>query len=318
MTMKKLSIISPCFNEIENIRACHEAVKAIFEIDPLSGMEREHIIVDDFSTDGTRRILKEIAAADPNVKVVFNARNYGVYRTAYHGLKYASGDLVVPMLPVDLQDPPAFIVDMVKYKCQRNISVVYGIRYQRNENIFMKWIRRAYYVLLVRSASVKIPMYAGEFQVIDRWVAEKVIEIDDYYPFIRGRIANITSDSEGMHYTWQSRKHGRTKHNWIILYDHGVNGLISTSILPMRIMVFLGFIICAASILLAFLQLLAYLALDSTNAARGIPMVITGLFFMVGILFTFLGIMGEYISAIHSQIRGFSRPVAMETLNISQ
>jgi len=315
--MKKLTIISPCFNELENVRVCYEAVKAIFEIEPLSAMEREHIFIDDFSTDGTRKILKEIAAADSCVKLVFNARNYGVYRTAYHGLKYATGDLVVPMLPVDLQDPPEFILEMAKHKLEKNVSVVYGIRYQRDENWFMKRMRRAYYVLLTKAAFTKIPMYAGEFQVIDRWVSDKVVEIDDYYPFIRGRIAGITSDSEGLHYTWQTRKRGKTKHNWINLYDHAINGLLSTSILPMRAMVFLGFIISIVSVLFAFFQLFAYFVLDSTHVERGIPTVITGLFLMSGIMLTFLGIMGEYISAIHSQVRGFSRPVAMETVNIT-
>ena len=311
-----LTIVSPCFNEIYNIKDCYEEVKKIFELEPLNQYLREHIIVDDFSTDGTKEILIEFEKNDKRIKVIFNARNFGVYRTSYHGLKYATGSVIVPMLPVDLQDPPEFINEMLKKKLETGHSVVYGIRYEREESFIMKQVRRLYYVLLDKSSSIKIPRYAGEFQVIDRWVINEVIKEPDYYPFLRGKIAAVTSDSIGMHYTWKKRQGGKTNHNLLDLYDQGINGLISTSILPLRFMALLGLILSVGSIIFAVLQVVLYYYADNSNVIRGVPTIIAGLFFLVGILFLFLGVLGEYIGAIHSQVRGKENPIAMKTFNI--
>ena len=311
------TIVSPCFNEIDNIKDCYEEVKKIFETEPLNKYDREHIIVDDFSTDGTRDVLMELAANDRNVKVIFNARNVGVYRSSFHGLKYATGSLVVPMLPVDLQDPPEFINEMLEKKLTSNHSIVYGMRYEREESFAMKQVRRLYYVLLDKSSSIKIPRYAGEFQVIDRWVIDEVIKLPDYYPFLRGKIAAVTSDSIGMHYTWKKRQKGETKHNLLALYDQGVNGLISTSILPLRFMVLFGLILSVSSICFAALQIILYFYIDTSAVGRGVPTIIAGLFFLVGMLFLFFGVIGEYVGAIHSQVRGSDNPVAMKTFNLN-
>jgi polyisoprenyl-phosphate glycosyltransferase len=310
------TIVSPCFNEIENIKDCYEEVKQIFESEPLNQYEREHIIVDDFSTDGTRDVLMELAANDRNVKVIFNARNVGVYRSSFHGLKYATGSLVVPMLPVDLQDPPEFINEMLQKKLATNHSIVYGMRFEREESFVMKQVRRLYYVLLDKSSSIKIPRYAGEFQVIDRWVVDEVIKLPDYYPFLRGKIAAVTSDSIGMHYTWKKRQKGETKHNLLALYDQGVNGWISTSILPLRFMVLFGLILSVSSIFFGALQIILYFYIDTSAVGRGVPTIISGLFFLMGMLFLFFGVIGEYVGAIHSQVRGSDNPVAMKTFNL--
>ena len=312
----KITIVSPCFNEIENIKDCYDAVLKIFETEPLNQYDREHIIVDDFSTDGTRDVLLELSKNDKNLKIIFNARNFGVYRSAYHGLKYATGIFVVPMLPVDLQDPPEFINEMLKKKLETGRSIVYGMRYDREEAFLMKQIRRLYYITLDKSSSIKIPRYAGEFQVIDRWVIDELIKEPDYYPFLRGKIASITSDSIGMHYTWKKRQKGKTKHNLLKLYDQGVNGLISTSILPLRFMIVFGLFLSVGSIGFSLLQVFLYLFSEVPGGIRGVPTIITGLFFLVGMLFIFLGVIGEYVGAIHSQVRGNDRPISMKTFNI--
>ena len=311
-----LTIVSPCFNEIENIKDCCNEVKRIFEKEPLNKYEREHIIVDDFSTDGSREALIELAKNDYQIKLIFNSRNSGVYRSSFQGLKYATGSIIVPMLPVDLQDPPEFINEMLKKKLETDLSVVYGIRYEREESFVMKQIRRLYYVILDKSASIKIPRYAGEFQVVDRWVIDEVIKEPDYYPFLRGKIAAITSNSIGMHYTWKKREKGKTKQNLLKLYDQGINGVISFSILPLRFMVLFGLMLSVGSIIFAMLQVVLYFYSSDESIVRGVPTIISGLFFLLGVLFLFLGVIGEYIGAIHAQVRGIDRPVALKTFNI--
>ena len=316
--MKVISIVSPCFNEIDNVDACYQAVKELFNRKELIDYDYEYIIVDDFSTDGTRDVLKEIAAKDHKVKVIFNARNLGVYRTTFHGLKYVTGDLVVPMLPVDQQDPPSFILNMLEKKLSNSVSVVYGMRYEREEGFIMKSIRRLYYKIVSGFSSINIPKYAGEFQLVDKWVIDELVKNDDYYPYIRGKIAAITSDSIGINYKWEARKNGVTKHNLFDLYDQGINGIISTSILPLRIMVLFGLFLSFSSFLFSFFQIIEFFFLNSSDITRGVPTIIVGLFFLVGILFIFLGVIGEYIGAIHSQIRGYQSPVAMKTFNLKK
>ena len=101
MHVKTITIVSPCFNEEDNVEACHQTVKALFA-EHLPNYKREHIFVDNASTDRTVEILKGIAAADRNVKIVVNARNFGLFRSTFNGLKYTTGDAILVMLPVDL------------------------------------------------------------------------------------------------------------------------------------------------------------------------------------------------------------------------
>lgn len=299
--MKKISVISPCYKEKQNVLACRDAVKKVFD-EELSGYEREHIFADDFSDPETLGYLREISSADPCVKVVYNARNYGVYRTTFNALRHATGDAIVPMLPVDLQDPPEFIPQMVKI-WESGRPVVYGMRFHRDENFIMKNVRRLYYVVLHSISGIRIPKYAGEFQVIDRWVLDAVLKHDDFYPFIRGMIANVCADSEGIHYRWAQRKLGKTNHNLIKLYDQGINGIISFSVWPLRAMVLIGTMISFLSFSLVMLQLAVHILKVGAVAPPGMSTAIIGIFFLFGIVFIFMGLMGEYIAAIHSQVR---------------
>jgi polyisoprenyl-phosphate glycosyltransferase len=299
--MKKISIISPCYKERENVLICHQAVSKLFD-GPLKGYVKEHIFADDFSDEVTLSHLRGISLSDPNVKIVYNARNYGVYRTTFNALKHATGDAIVPMLPVDLQDPPEFIPEMVKI-WETGKPVVYGMRFHRDEAFIMKQCRRLYYILLHSVAQINIPKYAGEFQVIDRWVLDALLKHDDYYPFIRGMISNVCGDNYGVHYTWSKRKIGKTNHNLIQLYDQGINGIISFSVWPLRLMVAIGVIVSLCSFIFALVQIVVHFAQIGPRAPAGVATAITGLFFLCGLILFFMGITGEYIAAIHSQVR---------------
>lgn len=311
--MKKISIISPCFNEGENVVICYEAVKKLFE-NELRNYEREHIFADDCSQDDTLSFLNQIAAKDKNIKVIVNSRNYGVYRSTFNALKTATGDVIVPMLPVDLQDPPEEIPRFIK-EWENGFRVVYGMRYEREENFLMKNIRRLYYILLTKTSDISIPRYAGEFQVIDRSVLNALKQYNDYYPFIRGMIANVCSTRKGMHYTWAKRKLGKTNHNLYKLYDQGINGLISFSNIPLRLMIFFGLFISFLSFLFVLIQIVMHLFTNGRVAPPGVATAIVGIFFFFGIQFLFLGLIGEYISAIHSQVRLGPGVVEKERLN---
>ena len=310
---KMISIVTPCYNEEENIRDCYGAVREVFET-RLAGYDFEHIFCDNASTDRTVAILKELAREDGRVKIIVNSRNFGPFRSTFNGLLNTKGDAVVVLLAADLQDPPALIPDFVR-KWEEGYQIVYGIREKREENPVMAYARKIYYRLICRFADVDIPPDVGEFQLIDRVVVEALRGFDDYYPFIRGMIASCGFRTVGLPYDWGRRKKGFSKNRLYHLVDQGLNGLISFTNIPLRLCMFFGFFLAVLSITYAVVQLVVNLIFFRTFAPPGIATLIVGLFFFSGVQLFFLGFLGEYIGAIHFQVR--KRPLVIERERIN-
>lgn len=305
---KLISVVTPCYNEQENVADCHAAVRRVFE-EHLPGYDFEHVFCDNASTDGTAAALRELAAKDRRVKVILNARNFGPFRSTFNGVLSTSGDAVVVMLPADLQDPPELIPEFV-CRWEEGYEVVYGIRKQREEGAVMRAARAAYYRTVSRFAHFRIEPYVGEFQLIDRVVIDALRKFDDYYPYIRGLIASCGFRSAGVHYVWKARKKGLSKNRLYHLVDQGLNGLISFTQVPVRLCLLLGFVLAGCSILYALFSLAWHLAASGPIAPPGVPTLIVAVFFFAGVQLFFLGVLGEYISAIHSQVR--KRPLVIE------
>jgi polyisoprenyl-phosphate glycosyltransferase len=305
---KLISIVTPCFNEELNVRDCYEAVRSMFA-NELSRYDYEHIFCDNASSDATVQILKELAAADPHVKVIVNARNFGPFRSMFNGLMNTSGDAVIPMLAADLQDPPEVILEFVK-RWEEGYQVVYGIRANREESWFMRLLRGIYYRLVNRFANIEIPLNAGEFQLIDRVLVNALRQCDDYYPYLRGLIANCGFRPASVSYTWKARKKGFSKNRFYHLFDQALNGLISFTNIPMRLCLMTGMFIAFASLGYSLFTLVAGLIYYRELAPPGIPTLIAAVFFFSGVQLMFMGILGEYISAIHFQVR--KRPLVIE------
>lgn len=312
--MKKISIVSPCFNEEENVRACHETIRALFD-GPLAGYDREHIFADNASTDGTVDILREIAAGDDKVKVVLNARNYGPFRSNFNALRYATGDAVLVFLAVDLQDPPEAIVDFVNY-WESGAEVVAGARNERDESLTLRACRAVFYRIVNRLSDIDIPINVGEFQLIDRKVWEAVMRHEDHYPYIRGIIASVGFRRVIVPYRWKARRAGVSKNNLPRLVDQALNGIFSFTNAPLRLCTLLGFGLAALCILYALGASIAYL-FDPTLAPRGTLTIIVALFFLSGVQLAFIGMLGEYVTSIHSQVRGGPMVVERERINIT-
>lgn len=306
MPKKRLiTVVSPCFNEERSVTECYLAVKKVFE-EQLPGYEREHIFSDNCSTDRTVDVLRSLAAKDKHVKVIVNSRNYGAFRSMFNALMKSNGDAVLPMLAVDLQDPPEMLVRFVA-EWEKGYKVVYGIRQNRKESLLMRGARSLFYRLVRASASFSIPSDAGEFQLLDRKVVEALRHYQDYFPYLRGMIANVGFKSIGIPYNWGVRRHGKSSANLLALYDQAVNGLISFSNLPMRISVFAGLFLSAASLLIAFASVLLAFFYPQQAVPKGIVTLIVAVFFFSGIQLLFVGIIGEYVAAIHAQVRqGFA------------
>jgi polyisoprenyl-phosphate glycosyltransferase len=308
-----ISVVTPCFNEEANLEDCHRALGEVFARE-LPDCDLEHILCDNASTDGSIEVLRRLAREDPSVKVVLNARNYGPFRSTFNGLRHAAGDAVVVMFAADLQDPPEVIVDFVR-EWRAGAEVVYGVRSQREEGWVTRSIRKVYYRMVSRFAGIDIPLDVGEFQLIDRVVLAALLEHEDYYPYIRGMIANCGFRTKAVSYVWRARRKGLSKNRLYNLVDQGLNGLISFTNLPMRIAMFAGFAIALFSFVYAALTMIVNLVEHGNLTVPGIPTLIVALFFFGGVQLMFLGIIGEYVSAIHFQVR--KRPLVVERERIN-
>lgn len=305
--MKKISIVTPCFNEEANIEECWQTIRTIFDTE-LQGYAREHIFCDNASTDRTAEILIRIASADRSVKIIRNTRNFGPLRSNYNGVMAASGDAILLCMVADLQDPPELIPNFVRL-WEEGHDVVYGIRATREEGRIMRAVRNGYYRLLTGLSDLPVPPGVGDFQLVDRQVVEAMRQIDDVYPFMRMMTFECGGRTIGVKYNWRARKRGFSKNNLLRLFDQGVNGIVTFTIMPVRLVLFAGFLIAALAILYAFTVLALWL-FDLGPREPGIMTIITAIFFFGGVQLLVAGLIGEYTLATYGQVR--KRPVVFE------
>lgn len=308
MTRKVISIVTAVYNEEDNVEDCHKAVRALFD-GPLADYDFEHIFADNCSTDRTVEVLRRMSEVESRIKIILNARNFGPMRSSFNALMAVSGDAAIPLLAADLQDPPEMIVEFVR-QWEQGFEVVHGVREARDEAKLMVAVRRTYYGMVSKLSSVQVPPNVGEFQLIDRKVVDALKKFDDHYPYPRGLIARCGFRTTGVPYTVRARQHGISKNRLWHLIDQGLNGLVSTSNLPLRMSMIAGLAISVLSISFAIIELLINLIFFRELQAPGIGLLITALFFFSGVQLFFIGVLGEYIGSIHSQVRG--GPVVIE------
>ena len=307
---KMVSIVTPCFNEQENVGPLAEAVRR--EMQGLAGYEYEHIFIDNASTDRTVPILKEIAAKDKRVKVIVNARNFGHIRSPFYGLLQATGDAVI-LMAADFQDPPALIPSFIK-KWEEGFRVVVGVKTSSEESPLFYAVRRAYYSLVGKLADVElIPNFTG-FGLYDRQVIQVLRGIDDPYPYFRGLICDIGFEKARIEFVQPTRKRGFTKNNFYTLYDIAMLGITNHSKVPLRLATMLGFGLSLICLLVALAYLVAKLVFWNTYTIGTAP-VIVGLFFFASVQLMFIGILGEYIGSIHTKV--LRRPLVVEKERIN-
>lgn len=301
--MVKVSVITPCFNEEDNVTRCHAEVRdALRAIDP--PVDWEHIFTDNASTDGTVRLLTQIAETDPHVRILVNHRNIGPFRNIASGMRHVApdADVVVPMVPADLQDPPEVIAQMVRVMQESNVDIVYGVRTNRRESFLLRLGRGAYYRLLSLLRATAPPPHAGEFMLITRDVLHQVNATRDDHPYVRGLVARTGLPSRSVPYQWRTRDVGTSRNSWFDLFDQGLNGLIKTSRVPARLSLVVGLVVALTGFAVAIATVIARLT-DTLNTVQGIPSILTAVLVLGGVQMIFLGIVGEYVIDIHSHLR---------------
>jgi glycosyltransferase involved in cell wall biosynthesis len=307
---KLISVVTPCYNEELNVDLIYKKVKEVFA--GLPQYDYEHIFIDNCSKDKTVSLLKEICRSDSNVKLIVNVRNFGWIRSPYHALLQSNGDASI-LIVADLQDPPELIKEFLK-RWEEGYKVVIGVKTEAAESKLMFLIRSAYYNLINRLSDTElIKNYTG-FGLYDRQLISILKGIDDPYPYFRGLVSDIGFEIFRVPYNQPTRMRGISTSNFYALYDVGILGITNHSKVPLRLATFAGFVMSMFSLLVAFIYFVYKLVFwDWFNAGQA-PMVI-GLFFFASVQLLFIGIIGEYIGAIHTQI--LKRPLVIEKERIN-
>lgn len=308
--MKLISVVTPCFNERGNVAPLHAAIREVFA--GLPGYEREHIFIDNDSTDGTADELRSLAALDPKTRVILNARNFGHIRSPHYGLLQARGDAAI-LIAADFQDPPAMISQFVA-KWEEGYKLVLGIKDASDEPRLMLLLRNLYYSVVNRLSDVPLTQRTTGFGIYDRSILNILREIDDPYPYFRGLICEIGFKQYHISYHQPLRRKGITKNNFYTLYDLAMLGITNHSKIPLRIAAMAGFIMGGVSLLVAGFYLAAKLLFWNQFSA-GIAPIAISIFFLASVQLFFIGLLGEYIGAILTQVQ--KRPLVIERERIN-
>jgi glycosyltransferase involved in cell wall biosynthesis len=311
MSKKLITIVTPCYNEVLNVRELHRRVQAMAA--GLPDYRVEHLFIDNASKDGTVDVLREMAAEDPTVKVIVNARNFGHVRSPMHAFLQAEGD-AVGGLNADLQDPPELFVEMIS-QWEKGFPIVAAIKNSSDENRLMYRIRTAYYRLVAHLTNVEVLEHFTGFGLYDRSVVEQIrANFRDPYPYFRGMIAELGLPYAKVFYNQSRRERGITKNNFYTLYDYAMLGITNLSKVPLRLVIFGGFVSASVSFLLGVFYLAYKLAFwRSFNV--GIAPLVLGLFFLGSVQLIALGIIGEYVGSIHTLV--LNRPLVTEKERIN-
>lgn len=298
--IKKISIITPCYNEENGLYNCTETIKSLFD-NELKEYDYEHIICDNNSNNKTIDILKKISIDNKKIKVILNAKNYGSVKSTFNGIKNSSGDAVLLFFPVDMQDPPEKIPELVKI-WSTGVDFVVGCRSEREEFFLMKSIRKFFYIVLKKFSKNNIPLNVSDFQLVDRKIINKMIRLKDNFPFIRTLAFEYSDNYKTINYTWKKRKIGKSKENLKDYISSAMKGLISVTDTPFRFILYSGMIVSIFSISYGLFSFF-YNIFFQNDLDKGMSTLLISVLIFSGLQLLVLGFMGEYISSIHNQIK---------------
>ena len=299
-----LSVVVPCYNEEAVLAETHRQLSAVLAANTLAGYEI--IYVDDGSTDTTFPILKELQANNPHVRVIRFSRNFGHQMAITAGLEHASGDAVA-LIDADLQDPPEILLEMVE-EWRRGTDVAYGARRSRaGESAFKRWTASAFYRVIKRMSEVDIPLNTGDFRLMDRAVVDAVLAMPERDRFMRGMVAWTGFEQRPVIYDRAPRRAGETKYPLGKMVRFAIDGILSFSLAPLRIAIWMGFIAAG----LAFLGIIyaIIMRLTTDTWVPGWTLSFIGVLFIGGVQLVFLGVIGEYLGRVYGEVK--RRPLYM-------
>ena len=309
ISKKLISIVTPCFNEEDNVNELYKRICKVMEASPY---DYEHIFIDNASTDSTVQKVKTLAKHDSRVKLIVNARNFGHIRSPYYGILQSKGDACI-LIASDLQDPPEMIPQFIQ-KWEQGYKTVLAVKPESEESSLMFFVRKAYYRLISKISEVPLIQNATGAGLFDREVISILQKIQDSYPYFRGLLCEIGFPIATVPFKQPKRSRGITKNNFYTLYDIAMLGITNHSKLPLRLMAMGGFILSFLSLLIAFGFLIAKLIFWDAFQLGTAPLLIS-IFFFGAIQAFFIGVIGEYIGSIHTQVRNMPLVIELERVN---
>jgi polyisoprenyl-phosphate glycosyltransferase len=304
--MPFISVVTPCYEEEANVRQLYERISDVFATH-FPDFEYEQIYIDNASKDRTVSLVKELCAVDKRVKLIVNTRNFGHIRSPFHGMMAARGDAVI-LMASDLQDPPECIVEFIE-NWRKGYKLVVGIKKQECNAPVMGFVRKKYYQLLSVLADVEIIKDFTGFGLYDREVIDTMHNMHDAYPYVRGIISELGYEAARVEFVKPPRRGGITHNNFYTLYDMAMLGITNHSKVPLRLATMLGLGLSLVSLGVGLLYLV-YKLLFWHDFALGVAPMLIGLFFFGSVQLFFLGIVGEYVGALHTQV--LARPMVIE------
>jgi glycosyltransferase involved in cell wall biosynthesis len=302
---KLLSVISPCYNEEANIDELYRRVTAVLAQYPQ--YDFEYVFIDNASTDATVERLKALAALDKRVKIIVNTRNFGHIRSPYWGIMQTSGAATI-YLASDLQDPPELIPRFIE-EWEKGFKLVLATKPVSQSNFLMHRLRRAYYSFLDNISDVPLVKDTTGFGLYDKVVLDDIRQVNDPYPYLRGLFCELGYPIKTVEFNQPRRLRGISKNNFYTLYDIAMLGVISHSLLPIRLASLAGFLLGIGSFFMAMLFFVLKLVFWD-QFPLGVAPIVIGMFFMFGVLLFFVGILGEYVGSIHNYVQ--KRPIVVE------
>ena len=304
--MKTISIVVPCYNEEENVIPLSRAITALFEKE-LADYRYELIFIDNDSRDRTRELLRGLCQSDPDIKAIFNAKNFGQFNSPYYAMLQTSGDCTI-LMAADFQDPVEMIPQYVR-EWESGYKIVIGIKKSSQENKFMYWLRGCYYKLIKKLSDVEqIEQFTG-FGLYDAKFIQVLRGLNDPTPFLRGIVAELGFKRKEIPYEQPLRRAGKTSNNFYRLYDAAMLGITSYTKVGLRLATIFGSICAGLSMVVALVYLVMKLIWWDRFPAGMAPMLI-GMLFLGSIQIFFIGLLGEYIMSINQRV--MKRPLVIE------
>lgn len=309
--MKKISILIPCYNEEENVGPMSEAVVSLFNGE-LSGYDYELIFIDNDSTDNTRALLRGICRQNSRIKAIFNVKNFGQFNSPYYGILQTTGDCTISMC-CDFQDPVELIPQYIK-EWENGYKIVIGIKSKSKENPIMYSLRSLYYKMIKKFSNIRqIEHFTGS-GLYDRDFVEILRELKDPTPFLRGIVAELGYKHKEIEYEQPKRRFGKSKNNFLSLYDAAMLSITSYTKAGLRLCTFMG-MLCAIFSFVAGIVYLVMKLMYWDRFTAGMAPLLIGMFFLGALQLIFIGFLGEYISSINQRV--MNRPLVVEEERIN-
>ncbi len=309
--MKTISVVIPCFNEEENVVPISEAVIEILNKE-LPNYDYEIIFIDNDSQDRTRELLRGLCEKNPKIKAIFNAKNFGQFKSPYYGLLQATGDCGI-LVAADFQDPVEMIPKFVK-EWEKGYKIVSGIKTSSKENKIMYFLRTCYYKMIKKLSDVEQIEHFTGFGLYDKKFIQVLRDLDDPTPFLRGIVAELGYRRKDIPYEQPKRKAGKSSNNFYRLYDAAMLSITSYTKAGLRLATFFGCICSFTSMVIAIIYLVLKLIYWDRFIAGTAPILI-GMFVLGSIQLFFIGLLGEYILTINSRV--MKRPLVVEEERIN-